>query len=130
MAEDGNKQDRQAQQKMMQARAMQQQAQQLEGQLQAIQTALSEVMQGLESVKALKNEKELLFPLGGGAFVKAGKSDDKILYDVGAQIIAEKDYDSVISSMEERRMELENALKNAGANLNALVKRAQQEQFQ
>ncbi|WKT58836.1 prefoldin subunit alpha [Candidatus Nitrosotenuis chungbukensis] len=71
----------------------------------AIMTFLREAVSSVESVRGInqKQEFESLIPVGLGTYVKANVSGtSKVLIDVGAGIMVEKEHDSAINYLESR----------------------------
>lgn len=63
----------------------------------------------LEKIKGVKNDSELLLPIGGGAFINASlNNSSKVLYDVGGSIVIEKTIDDTIKKIDLRINELQN----------------------
>jgi prefoldin alpha subunit len=62
----------------------------------------------LEHLKKSKKGDEILVPIGGGSFINASLSEtQKIIFDIGAGIIAEKTSDEVIVKIDERIADLQ-----------------------
>ena len=82
----------------------------LEYQFSLIQSTVADqakAMITLEKLNGVKNDSELLLPIGGGAFINATlKNSSKILYDVGEGIVIEKTIEDTIKNIEIRINEL------------------------
>ena len=82
----------------------------LEYQFSLIQATVADqakAMITLEKLNGVKNDSELLLPIGGGAFINATlKNSSKILYDVGEGIVIEKTIEDTIKNIEIRINEL------------------------
>jgi prefoldin alpha subunit len=82
----------------------------LEYQFSLIQSTVhdqTKAMITLEKLNGVKNDSELLLPIGGGAFINATlKNSSKILYDVGVGIVIEKTIEDTIKNIEIRINEL------------------------
>lgn len=79
----------------------------------AIVTFLREAIASSDSIKNLVNNQECdsLIPLGLGTYVKAVLSgNSKILVNIGAGIVVEKDHNSAMNYLETRIKELQVAL--------------------
>ena len=62
----------------------------------------------LENINGVKNDSDLLLPIGGGAFINATlKNSSKVLYDVGEGIVIEKSVEDVIKKVDMRIKELQ-----------------------
>ena len=87
-----------------------QQVKKLQDELGKVTIMKMELIKSIESLEGLKESKELLVPLGGGAFVKASMIDDgKVIVGTGADIFLEKDIDEVIEDFKKSTDELTNA---------------------
>ena len=87
-----------------------QQVKKLQDELGKIGIMKMELTKSIESLEGLKESKELLVPLGGGAFVKVCVIDDgKVIVGTGADVFLEKDIDEVIEDFKKSTDELTNA---------------------
>ncbi len=87
-----------------------QQVQKLQDELGKIEIMKMELLKSIESLEGLKSSKELLVPLGGGAFVKVKAEDNEnIIVGTGGDIFLEKNIDEVIDDFKESADELDNA---------------------
>ena len=87
-----------------------QQVKKLQEELGKIEIMKMELMKSIESMEGLKESKELLIPLGGGAFVKAEVIDsEKVIVGAGADVFLEKNIDEVIEDFKKSSEELTNA---------------------
>lgn len=69
-----------------------------------------ELLKSIESMEGLKTSKELLIPLGAGAFLKAETPDnEKVIVGVGADNFIEKNVDEVIEEFRKSVEDLEKA---------------------
>jgi len=88
----------------------QQQAKDIQGQLQNLQMIEIEISKTTEALKNLKEEKISLFNLGSGVFVKGELKDiNSLLINVGGNVLIEKDIESTLQFLEERRKEINEA---------------------
>ena len=63
----------------------------------------------LEKINGVKNDSELLLPIGGGAFINANlNNSSKVLYDGGGGIVIEKTIEDTIKKIDLRIKELHN----------------------
>lgn len=78
----------------------------LDMQQQYLQAALVDYQKAKLTVEGLqkqKGEQELLMPIGSGVFLSAvAKDTDKILVDIGANLVIEKSADDAAESIEKR----------------------------
>ena len=83
----------------------------LEYQFSLIQTTINDQSKAkltLQKLKGVKDESELLLPIGAGAFINANlKNSSKVLYDVGEGIVIEKTIDDTINKIDQRIKELQ-----------------------
>ncbi len=84
---------------------------QLEMQSQYIQAAIMDYKKArltIEHLKELEKETEMMFPIGGGAYINTiAKKQEKILLDIGANIVTEKTYDEAIRKIDDRIKNIE-----------------------
>lgn len=95
----------------------------------AIMTFLREAVSSVESVRGInqKQEFESLIPVGLGTYVKANVSGtSKVLIDVGAGIMVEKEHDSAINYLESRIKELQVALNETASQKHQVLMRLEQ----
>ncbi|AEH07351.1 prefoldin subunit alpha [Methanothermococcus okinawensis] len=87
-----------------------QQVKKLQDELGKIEIMKMELMKSIESMNGLKESKEILIPLGGGAFVKAEVIDsENIIVGAGADVFLEKNIDEVVEDFKKSSEELTNA---------------------
>ncbi|MDK2929812.1 MAG: prefoldin alpha subunit [Methanococcus sp.] len=85
-----------------------QQVQKLQEELSNIDMMIMELLKSIESMEGLKSSKEILLPLGAGAFIKAeAQNPEKIVLSVGVDVLLEKDVDDVIVDFQKSVEELE-----------------------
>ena len=95
----------------------------------AIMTFLREAISSVESIRGInqKQEFESLIPVGLGTFVKASISGtSKVLLDVGAGIMVEKEHDSAVNYLESRIKELQVALNETATQKHQILMRLEQ----
>ena len=84
----------------------------LEYQFSLIQTTIADQSRAkitLEKLNGIKEDSELLLPIGGGAFINAKiKNSSKVLYDVGDGVVIEKSIEDTIINVDNRIKELQN----------------------
>ncbi|WP_292460165.1 prefoldin subunit alpha [Methanothermococcus sp.] len=87
-----------------------QQVKKLQDELGKIEIMKMELMKSIESMNGLKESKEILVPLGGGAFVKAEVIDsENIIVGTGGDVFLEKNIADVIEDFKKSSEELTNA---------------------
>lgn len=95
----------------------------------AIMTFLREAISSVESIRGINQKQELesLIPVGLGTYVKANISGtSKVLLDVGAGIMVEKEHDSAINYLESRIKELQVALNETASQKHQILMRLEQ----
>lgn len=121
-----------AQALMMRLRQYQTQADALTQELVLVQQSVAEYEKAIETIKYLKKLKagdELLVSVGAGASVYATLSTpEKVIVNLGAGVSAEKDPDSAIESLRERKEELEKRRAEITETLQRLEQEAQRVQ--
>jgi prefoldin alpha subunit len=105
--------DEQLKKLAMEAEWQQQQARDIQGQLQNIQTIEIEMFRTSEALKSLKEKGVSLFSLGSGVFAKGELKDiNRLLVNVGSNILVEKSIDETIIFLDERKKEIEEIREN------------------
>ncbi len=83
----------------------------LEYQFSLIQTTINDQTKAkitLEKLNGVKNDSELLLPIGGGTFINATlQNSSKVLYDIGEGIVIEKTIEDTITDVDKRIKELQ-----------------------
>jgi len=101
----------QAQQYMERLEQLDQQIKLLSQQREVALNAINETSRAistLQEYKALKEDEELLVPIGGDTFLKAKAVDDKAaIIGVGSDVLIEKDTDRVIEQLSDRAKVIE-----------------------
>jgi prefoldin alpha subunit len=88
--------------------------------------AVMESRAALEAIRSFRiNEaSDFLVPIGGGVFMEASaKPPDKLIVNIGANVMVEKTKDSTTNFLEERTKEIESAISNLEAQKAELAKR-------
>lgn len=94
-----------------------------------IMTFLREAISSVESIRGINQNQEFesLIPVGLGTYVKANISGaSKVLLNVGAGIVVEKDHNSAINYLESRIKELQVALNETASQKHQLLVRLEQ----
>ncbi|MFQ5406311.1 MAG: prefoldin subunit alpha [Candidatus Micrarchaeia archaeon] len=97
------------------------QAKQVQQQIAQLETLLEE---NAATTKALENlsEQETLFPIGSGTYLRGTLSDkSKVLIDLGARVIGEKNVADAQKILEERKEKLETGIDNLKKTLMQLA---------
>jgi prefoldin alpha subunit len=105
--------EEQAQQFLYQMQMLESFAASLDQKEGAIVSYLRDAMASIDSIKNISQGQEIesLVPLGLGTYTKANiSSNSKVLIEIGAGIIVEKDHSSAINHLESRIKELQVAL--------------------
>lgn len=121
--------EEQAQQFLYQMQVLESYATSLDQKEGAIMTFLREAMASIDSIKGISQnpQADSLIPVGLGTYIKAKMSEDpKVLVDVGAGIVVEKDHDSAINYLESRIKELQIALNDTMAQKHEALMRLEQ----
>lgn len=121
--------EEQAQQLLYQMQILESYAASLDQKEAAVVTFLREAMASIESIQGIKQNPsaESLIPIGLGTYMKANlQSASKILVDVGAGIVIEKDQDSAVNYLESRIKELQVALDETNAQKHQTLLRLEQ----
>ena len=95
----------------------------------ALMTFLREAISSVESIRGINQNQEIesLIPVGLGTYVKANISGtSKVLLDVGAGIVVEKEHDSAINYLESRIKELQVALNETASQKHEVLMRLEQ----
>ena len=103
--------EKKLQEKVMAYKMLENRLEALGRQQQMFTQRLIEINNTIASIEEIKKgEKDILFPLGSAAFAKGEVSDEKkIIVDIGAGVVLEKDISDGIALLEDRRKEIENA---------------------
>lgn len=121
--------EEQAQQFLYQMQVLESYAASLEQKEAAIMNFLREAMASIDSIKGISQnpQADSLIPVGLGTYVKAKISEDpKVLLNIGAGIVVEKDHDSAINHLESRIKELQVALNDTVAQKHEALMRLEQ----
>ncbi|EHP86059.1 prefoldin subunit alpha [Methanotorris formicicus] len=87
-----------------------QQIQKLQEELVNIELMKNEINKAIETLEGIKENDEVLFPIGAGAFVRAKILEkDKVIVGIGANIFADKDIDEVIKEFKKSVEDIEKA---------------------
>jgi len=119
------------QRQLYQLEVYKQQLSRLQEELGKIELLKLELLKSIASMEGLKQSKEVLLPLGGGAFAKAVVEDsDKVIINAGIDIFVEKPIDGAIKDLKETCEELEkaeNKIKEQIAKTLAAIEQLQKE---
>lgn len=118
--------EEQAQQLLYQMQMLESYATGLDQKEEAIMTFLREAVSSVESVRGINQNQEFesLVPVGLGTYIKANISGaSKVLLDVGAGIVVEKEPDSAVNYLESRIKELQVALNETASQKHEVLTR-------
>ncbi len=94
--------------------------------LEVVNSELERTIESLEYFNSLDGTIEALMNLGGGVFAYVDVKDSKkMLVDVGAGVIVEKEVGDVIESLKKRREKLEENIKKLGEALEKIAIQAE-----
>jgi len=88
--------------------------------------AVMESRAALEAIRSFPSNEvsDFLVPIGGGVFIEASaKPPDKLIVNIGANVMVEKTKEGIINFLEERAKEIGNAISNLEAQKAELAKR-------
>ncbi|RCV63622.1 prefoldin alpha subunit [Methanophagales archaeon] len=118
-----------AQSLLLQLRQYQAQAEAITQELSFVGQALAEHEKAIETIKQLKNLKvgdELIVPIGANSLIYVSVSNiDTILVQIGGGISAEKDPDSSIVFLTEKKTQLEGTQREMAGTLQKMEQEAQ-----
>jgi len=110
-------------------RQYQAQAETTSKELTFVRQSIGEHDKAIETIKQLKHMKagdELIVPIGANSSVYVTLSDtDKIIVSIGGGVSAEKDPDSSLVYLKEKKEELENSLRDMSGMMQKLEQEAQ-----
>lgn len=121
--------EEQAQQFLYQMQMLESFAASLDQKEGAIVSYLRDAMASIDSIKNISQGQEIesLIPLGLGTYTKANiSSNSKVLIEIGAGIIVEKDHSSAINHLESRIKELQVALNETSSQKHETMMRLEQ----
>lgn len=121
--------EQQAQQLIQQFQILEQYAGDLSQRESTLMGILQETQRALETVRALGDKDcfETLAPVGMGTFIKTSvSSKDKIVLNVGAGAVIEKDRDYALNFLEEKIKEIQVALQATSAKRQETMRRLEQ----
>lgn len=121
--------EEQAQQFLYQMQMLESFAASLDQKEGAIVSYLRDAMASIDSIKNISQGQEIesLIPLGLGTYTKANISgNSKVLIDIGAGIVVEKDHTSAINHLESRIKELQIVLNETSSKKHETMMRLEQ----
>ena len=97
----------------------------LSGRQSLLERALLESRAALESIKGLDGKSpEVLTQIGGGAMLRSPPpATDKVMINVGANIVIEKPKDEAVAMLEERSREVEKTIVSIAGQRNEIAER-------
>jgi len=120
--------EEQAQQLLYQMQMLESYASNLEQKDNAILAYLREATSSIQSIRGLQNkEAESLIPVGLGTYLNAKVlGDSKVLQDIGAGVVVEKDPETAVNYLETRIKELQVVLNETRAQRQDVMMRLEQ----
>lgn len=120
--------EEQAQQLLYQMQMLESYASSLEQKDSAISMYLREASSSIQSIRGLGgNESETLVPVGLGTYIRANMlGNSKILQDIGAGVVIERDSESAVNYLETRIKELQVALSETRSQRQEIMMRMEQ----
>ena len=105
-------------------RGAQQNVERLQNQINLLEDSIEEVeatIETIEGVKEFESGSRILVPIGAGSYIVAEvQNPDKILTDLGAELVAERKPDEAIESHEKQKTDLQTSLENTKDRLEEL----------
>lgn len=84
-------------------------------------------LNALKDIKGLKEDKEVLINFGGGNFVKGTlHPPKKVLVEIGAGVVVEKDTEKAIEVMKERSKNIDKALEKIVSEKENILRRLEE----
>jgi prefoldin alpha subunit len=120
--------EEQAQQFLYQMQILESFAASLDQKEEAIIAIIREAVASIDSIKEIQNkESPALIPIGHGTYVKAVmEGSQKVLLEVGAGVVVEKDHESAINHLEMRIKEMQVVLNETAAQKHQTMMRLEQ----
>lgn len=120
--------DEELQRYMIQMEQYKEQLSNLDMQINYIQSAVAEYTRAkvtVENLEKLEKETEMIIPIGGGAFIDAKPTNSsKVLVDIGAGYITEKNYEDAVKKIEQRIEMLEKTQERIQSMMQQMEKEA------
>lgn len=113
--------DKDLQEKMLIYRTLESRLETLAKQREIASNKIVEIASTISGIDEIKNNKGVLFKLGGEAYTHGTVNDkDKILVEIGAGIVLEKSIEDGKGILNKRKEEMETALKEIQSNISQL----------
>ncbi len=129
MAKENRDKEKELQQKYLELQLINNQMNQMQQHLNLIEAQildLKHLENSLEEIKNVKEDTEILVPLGSGTFIKGKLIDNKeVLMNVGANTIVKKDLEDAISIIKNQEEELKNLIEQVERELTDVSVQAQ-----
>lgn len=123
-----DKKQEQLQEKYIEMQMLDQQIKQGQKQIQMIEQHIAElqsVKQNLDSIKGVKDSTEVMASISSGIFIKAKvQATDKVLVNVGADVMVEKDINSTKELIDAQIKEMQKVQLNTDGEMQKLVQHA------
>lgn len=112
------------QQIVTELRQSQQEVENLQSQVEILSSSLEEVEVSIETVEGIEDfesGQEILVPIGSGSYVPAEiKDPERILSELGADLVAEKNPEEVKKLLEKRKSDFEDSLEQTRERMEEL----------
>lgn len=109
------------QEKLLQVEYLKAYGESIHQQLALVATTMNELSvakEALGNLKSMKENSEILVPMGGGAYAKAKVSDTKtVLMNLGADVLADKSLDEGLAMVDSQIKKLEEARNQLNSNV-------------
>ena len=118
------KEEIEIQQKLLVFQLLQNQMEQLKQQLLLLENRMLEIESAKQAIDELKpsgSEKDTIVPLGSGFYIQGKVMGGKILSDIGAGILSERNNREANLLLEERRKEIEKLREDTEASYNNVL---------
>ena len=83
----------------------------LDKQRQLIANKILEINESVKAIEEVKLDDQIIFPLGSNTYATGKLTSDKVLVEIGADVVLEKSKEEAKSILINRKVELEQALK-------------------
>ncbi|MBS3815400.1 MAG: prefoldin subunit alpha [Hadesarchaea archaeon] len=121
MEEPGKGENQKAQRIMMELRELQQKVQNLQEQINFLSNTVEEIENTIETIEGMKDietETDILVPIGSESYLRAKLVEtDKVLSGLGADLVAERDPDNAIDTLEKQKKEFNKSIEQAEEEL-------------
>lgn len=125
MEEENSQEKQQEFQRMVtELRESQQDVESLQNQIEILSSSINEIENTIETVGSMENVElgtEILVPIGSGTYITAELKDaNRLLSDIGAQLVAERKPEEVVKLLKKEKKDFEESLDRAQNRLKEL----------